>query len=51
MAENTGPEDHDLERLMRAGLDRHADEADTAVPVAARARSAARRRRGARVVA
>jgi hypothetical protein len=51
MADNTGPEDQDLERLMRAGLDRHADEVDTAVPVAARARSAARRRRVARVAA
>jgi hypothetical protein len=51
MADSTGPEDQDLERLMRAGLDQHADEVDVAVPVAARARSAARRRRGARVAA
>jgi hypothetical protein len=52
MTDDTGPEDQDLERLVRAGLDRHAGEVDTAVPVAARARAAAgRRRRTTRVVA
>jgi hypothetical protein len=39
----------ELERLIRAGLERHAAEVDTSVPVASRARAAARRRRSARV--
>jgi hypothetical protein len=39
----------ELERLIRAGLERHAAEADTSVPVASRARAAARRRRSTRV--
>jgi hypothetical protein len=47
----TGPEDQELERLVRASLDRRAEEMDTAVPVVARARTAARRRRTTRVVA
>lgn len=37
--------DLDLERLVRASLDAHASEVDTTVPVAARARAAAGRRR------
>ena len=43
--------DLELERLVRASLDAHAAEADTAVPVAARARAAARTRRGTRIAA
>jgi hypothetical protein len=39
-------DDPELERLVRASLDTHAGEADTTVPVAARARSAARTHRG-----
>ncbi len=43
--------DDDLERRVRASLDNHAGEVDTSVPVAARARSAARRHRGRWVAA
>jgi hypothetical protein len=39
-------DDPELERLVRVSLDTHAGEADTTVPVAARARSAARTHRG-----
>ena len=39
-------DDLELERLVRASLDTHAGEVDTAVPVAARARNAARPHRG-----
>ena len=38
----------ELERLIRAGLERRATDVDTDVPFAARARAAARRRRGVR---
>lgn len=48
-------DDHDsegeLERLMRAGLERRAGEADTTAPVAQLAMVAARRRRGGRIAA
>ncbi len=44
-------DDHDLERLMRAGLERRAGAVDTTAPVAARAATATRRRRRGRTAA
>jgi hypothetical protein len=44
-------DDHELERVLRAGLERRVQDADTDVPVAERARAAVRRRRHGRVVA
>ena len=42
----TDHDDPEVERLLRASLDAHAAEVDTAAPVAARARAAARSHRG-----
>lgn len=44
-------DDAEVERRVRASLDTHAGEMDTSVPVAARARAAARRHRGRWVAA
>lgn len=44
-------DDVEVERRVRASLDNHAGEVDTSVPVAARARAAARRHRGRRIAA
>ena len=44
-------EDNELDRLVRASLERRADEVDPTAPVAVRARGAARRRRGVRYAA
>jgi len=44
-------EDNELDRLVRASLERRADEVDPAAPVAERARGAARRRRSVRYAA
>jgi hypothetical protein len=46
----TEHDDHQLERLVRASLDDHAGEVDSSVPVAARARTAARKHRAGWVV-
>lgn len=51
MTEHDDTEHDELGRLVRASLDAHAGEVDTSVPVAARARSAARRHRGRWVAA
>ncbi|MCW2846007.1 MAG: hypothetical protein JWN22_3923 [Nocardioides sp.] len=44
-------DDHDLERVLRAGLERRARDVDTDAPVADRARTSARRQRRGRVAA
>src|SRR4051812_28928336 len=47
----TEHDDTELERLVRASLDSHAGEVDTAVPVGTRARTAALKRRSGRIAA
>jgi hypothetical protein len=49
--DDAGLDDAGLERAMRDGLERRAQRADTAVPVADRARTDVRRRRAGRVTA
>ncbi|MCW2794141.1 MAG: hypothetical protein JWO76_3239 [Nocardioides sp.] len=44
-------DDHELERVLREGLDRRAQDVDTDAPVAERARESVRRRRRGRVAA